>query len=159
MSRKRRASKKHLVLPGAQRAEATPGLPAATALPPPVASPSKLQQRLRALLPFLLIFAVAFAAYSNAWPNALVHDDKFYAGSERFTELSNIPRYFTENAWASSGISEPLYRPLLLVSVTLDALVHGDWVAGYHLSNIAMHVLVTMLVYGFLLAVAAHGPW
>ncbi|RPH93790.1 MAG: hypothetical protein EHM68_15195, partial [Lysobacterales bacterium] len=89
--------------------------------------------------------------YANAWPNALVHDDKFYAGSERFTDLANIPRYFTENAWAASGVAEPLYRPLLLATITLDARMHGDWAAGYHLTNIFLHLLVSVLVFVFLL--------
>lgn len=113
--------------------------------------------RIAPLMPFLLLVGVVLAVYANAWPNALVHDDKFYAGSHRFSEWSNIPRYFSENAWASSGVSEPLYRPLLLVSITLDARLHGDWVAGYHLTNIALHALATMLVYGFLLQVLRCG--
>lgn len=111
---------------------------------------SKWRRHVLALSPLLLIIMVVFAAYANAWPNTLVHDDKFYRGSERFSELSNIPRYFTENAWASSGVSEDFYRPLLLVSVTLDARLYGDWVAGYHLSNIALHGLVTILLFGLL---------
>ena len=151
MSRQRSAGKKRPGLPGVRRPEATARHLAGSTLAHAQETRSKLRQRLLALLPLLLIVIVALAAYANAWPNALVHDDKFYAGSERFEELSNIPRYFTENAWASSGLQEPLYRPLLLVSVTLDARAHGDWVAGYHLSNMAMHALVCILVFGFLL--------
>ena len=103
----------------------------------------------RVFLPPLLVILVALAAYANAWPNALVHDDKFCRGSERFTALSNIPRYFTERAWATSGGSSNLYRPLLLTSITVDARVHGEWFAGYHLSNIGMHALVSLLVFVF----------
>ena len=29
----------------------------------------------------LLVIVVALAAYANAWPNALVHDDKFFRSS------------------------------------------------------------------------------
>jgi hypothetical protein len=102
-------------------------------------------------LPLILIIIVALAAYANAWPNALVHDDKFYVNHERFTELSNIPRYFKEDVWESTnGSQSKLYRPLLMVSVTLDARWYGDWFAGYHLSNIFLHALVSILVYGFL---------
>jgi tetratricopeptide (TPR) repeat protein len=122
----------------------------AAALAQSTARQSKWRRYILALSPLLLIIMVAFAAYANAWPNTLVHDDKFYRGSERFAELSNIPRYFTENAWASSGVSENLYRPLLLLSVTLDARLYGDWVAGYHLTNIALHGLVTILLFGLL---------
>lgn len=129
---------------------ATPRYDSATALAQSSLRQTKWRRYILALSPPLLIIMVVFAAYANAWPNTLVHDDKFYRGSERFTELSNIPRYFTENAWASSGVSENLYRPLLLVSVTLDARLYGDWVAGYHLSNIALHGLVTILLFGLL---------
>ena len=58
-----------------------------------------------------MILIAVLAAYANALPNALVHDDKFFAGSERFTALSNVPGYFTENVWASSGRMQRLYRP------------------------------------------------
>jgi len=139
-------------MPAAQLSD-QPSAPADAILP-------AWRRRLRDLLPLLLIVLVVSAAWWNAWPNALVHDDKFFGGSERFTALANIPRYFSESAWASSGISVNLYRPLLLVSITLDARAHGDWVAGYHLSNIALHALVSLLVFGFLrqLLRMAHGP-
>ncbi len=81
----------------------------------------------------------------------LVFDDNLFENSGRFSELSNIPRYFTENAWASEGANTNLYRPLLLASVSLDAHLYGDWVASFHLTNIFLHLLVTILVYGFLL--------
>lgn len=111
---------------------------------------SRPVQYLLAAVPFVLLACVALGAYANAWPNALVHDDKLFAGSERFVELSNIPRYFKETVWASAGGEDGLYRPLLLTSITLDARVWGDWAAGYHLVNIVLHVLVTILLYGLL---------
>jgi tetratricopeptide (TPR) repeat protein len=109
------------------------------------------QQYIFTALPLLLIIVVALAAYANAWPNTLVHDDRYYSNSDRYTDLANIPRYFTENAWESSGISSKLYRPLLLTTITMDARLYGNWVAGYHLTNIFIHVLVTLLLFGLLL--------
>ena len=108
-------------------------------------------------LPPLLVVLVAIAAYANARPNALVHDDKFYGGSERYAALTNIPRYFTEGVWASNGIDEPLYRPLLLLSVTLDARVWGDRAAGYHLTNIVLHAIVAVLMFIFLRRLLSRG--
>jgi tetratricopeptide (TPR) repeat protein len=151
MSRKQISRKEKARVPGVDQPAASgqdsgAGTPAQS-----IQSRSGWKHYLLSALPVVLIIGVALAVYANAWPNALVHDDKFYAGSERFVELSNIPRYFKENAWASSGVAENLYRPLLLTSVTLDARIYGDWVAGYHLSNIFLHALVALLVYGFLL--------
>ena len=103
-------------------------------------------------LPLLLLVLVTLAAYVNAWPDSLTFDDKAFAASERFAGLglSDALGFFTEDLWAASGASTGLYRPLLLVTIAMDAYVYGDWVAGYHLSNILLHLLVTLLVFGFI---------
>jgi len=43
-----------------------------------------------------------------------------------------------------------LYRPLLLLMLALESLLFGDWLAGYHLVNILLQILATILVYGFI---------
>ena len=102
-------------------------------------------------LPLTLLIFISFIAYANAWPNSLVMDDVQFAVSERFLALglADIPRFFTEDIWAASGVDSGLYRPFLLIILMIDAHVFGDWVAGYHLINILLHVLATVLVYGF----------
>jgi tetratricopeptide (TPR) repeat protein len=101
-------------------------------------------------LPALLLVAVTCLAYANAWPNTLIFDDKPFLDYQSFTDFSAIPRYFTENVWATRGLRSDLYRPLLSVSVTLDARLFGDWFAGWHLVNILLHAAVTVLLYAFL---------
>lgn len=103
----------------------------------------------------LALVAVACLAYANALPNTLIFDDRTYLDYQRFTDLAAIPRYFVEHAWAARGIDSELYRPLLLVSVTLDANLFGDWYAGYHLVNILLHAVVTVLLYAFLVRLLA----
>ena len=103
--------------------------------------------RLRPALAFLLLAVVTLAAYWNAWPPALVLDDKLFAGHERFADLSRLPDFFRETAWAAGGGGdEKLYRPLLMVSVAIDAALFADRVAAYHLVNVSLHVLATLLV-------------
>lgn len=103
-------------------------------------------------LPLILLVLATLAAYANAWPDNLTFDDKAFAASERFSglSLSDISRFFTEDLWAASGSATGLYRPLLLVTIAMDAYLYGDWAAGYHLTNILLHLLVTILVYGFI---------
>jgi len=103
-------------------------------------------------LPFLLLLIVTFLAYANAWPDNLVWDDTRFALTERFSGLglADIGRFFTEDLWAVEGRSSGLYRPLLLLSVMLDVRLLGDWVSGYHLVNIGLHLLMTALLYGFM---------
>jgi hypothetical protein len=103
-------------------------------------------RHLRSLLPLLLLAVVTFAAYWNAWPEALVLDDKKFAGQERFAELSRLPEFFRESVWATTGYDDKLYRPLLLVSFAIDATLFPDRVAVWHLVNVLLHVLATLLV-------------
>jgi len=112
---------------------------------------SSRAKRLSSRLILLLVF-VTLAAYLNAWPDNLTLDDKAFADSERFTglSLSDTSRFFTEDLWAANGGTTGLYRPLLLISIAADALIYGDWAAGYHLTNILLHLLVTLLVFGFI---------
>ena len=100
----------------------------------------------------LLAGARTLAAYVNAWPDSLTFDDKAFAASERFSSLSlsDVSGFITEDLWAASGASTGLYRPLLLVTIAMDAYFYGGWAAGYHLSNILLHLLVTLLVFGFI---------
>jgi hypothetical protein len=103
-------------------------------------------RNLRSLLPFLLLAIVTFAAYWNAWPEALVLDDKKFAGQERFADLSRLPEFFQESVWATTGYDDKLYRPLLLVSFAIDATLFADRAAVWHLVNVLLHVLATLLV-------------
>jgi hypothetical protein len=108
-------------------------------------------QHLRSLLPLLLLTVVTFAAYWNAWPDALVLDDKMFAGQERFADLSRLPEFFRETVWANTGYNDKLYRPLLFVSFAFDATLFADRAAVWHLFNVLLHVLATLLVYLLLL--------
>jgi len=111
-------------------------------------------------LVFLIL--VTFVAYANAWPDSLTFDDKYFAVPERFSALglAGVGRFFTESLWSVGGTNVGLYRPLLLVSMAIDVFIFGDWAAGYHLSNILLHILSTLLVYGLVrhLLIATGGP-
>jgi len=100
----------------------------------------------------MLLLLVTFLAYANALHDNLVWDDTRFALTERFSGLglADIGRFFREDLWAVEAHSSGLYRPMLLLSVMLDVRLLGDWVAGYHLVNIILHVLTTGLVYGFI---------
>lgn len=101
-------------------------------------------------LAIALLALATWLAYSNAWPNALVHDDKFFAGGWYPGGWADIPQFFMGDLWAGSGVVSGLYRPLLLTSLALESRFYGDWYAGYHLDNILLHLSVVIVLYGFL---------
>ena len=111
--------------------------------------PSSKSRILDTGVPLLMLAAVTLLAFANAWPDILVFDDKLFAGPERNQELDSFYYAFTKDIWFFDGGNTGLYRPLLLLSLWAETRFFGDWLAGYHLSNIFQHLLVTLLVYGF----------
>ena len=101
-------------------------------------------------LPVVILILVALLAYANAWPNTLVWDDEVFSLGNRLSGISmtEIGHVFTDDVWAAIGVNTGLYRPLFLVSVALDIQLFGDWVAGFHLVNILLHALATIMVFG-----------
>ena len=103
--------------------------------------------------PYLVFYLllICFVAYANAWPDSLTLDDNFFAASGRYDDLGfkGVIGFFNESLWTANSAKNSLYRPLLLVSIATDAFVFGDWVRGYHLVNILLHLLATFLVFGF----------
>ena len=57
----------------------------------------------------------------------------------------------------SRNVGSDMYRPLVLVSYTLNYRVEGFEVRGNHVVNLQLHVLVTWLVYGLLVSIGGSG--
>ena len=97
-----------------------------------------------------MLTLVTLLAFANAWPDALVLDDKMFAGEFRPNGLESLTEAFNRDVWNHLHISSGLYRPLLLINLELESRLFGSWNQGYHLVNIAFHLLVTLFLYGFL---------
>lgn len=110
-------------------------------------------------LALLALVLITLLAYANAWPNNLTFDDRMFAGGERFAGMgwSDLGRFFTEELWAATGVGSHLYRPLMLVFMAVQSWLFGDWLVGYHLVNILLHVLVTVAVFGLVAHVLRAG--
>jgi len=66
------------------------------------------------------------------------------------SDLSNLPRLFSENTFVLQNRSRAYYRPLLFVSFMLDAQIFGTSAGGYHLHNVLLHVVVSVLFFALL---------
>ena len=100
----------------------------------------------------VLLLVLAVVAYGNAVTGSLALDDASFAVHDRYAGLTiaDYGRFFSEDLWAASGVESGLYRPLLLVSFALDSALFGDWIPGYHLTNVILHIIATLLVYGLM---------
>lgn len=99
----------------------------------------------------LLVVAVAVAVYSNTLTFGFVWDDHHSVlDSVAIRSLSNVPAMFTTDVW-SGGTRDvepaPYYRPLLQTSLAIDRALWGETPFGYHLTNVLLHALASLLVW------------
>jgi hypothetical protein len=112
--------------------------------------PSGQDRLFRLLFPLVMLAAVTALSFANAWPDAVALDDKFFVDNERLPGLTEPAELFRGDVWRTTEAASGLYRPALLVSLSLDQRMFGAWLPGYHLSNIVLQLVVTLLLYGFL---------
>jgi Tfp pilus assembly protein PilF len=106
---------------------------------------------------------VATLLYANTLGNRPVLDDGWVIfDNSLIKSLNNVPAIFSQpyNAATQSGSNAGLFRPVTTLSYAINYAVGGPNVVGYHLVNIALHVLCCLLVceLGRRLASAAHAP-
>ena len=91
---------------------------------------------------------VAVLAYLNALSGGFVHDDvNIIQRNPWITDLGYIPELFFTNAWAFEGTVSNFYRPLAFLAYMGCYYAFGLDPWGFHLANLALHAIVSALVY------------
>lgn len=99
------------------------------------------------------VSAIAFIAFFNSLNGEFVYDDRFQVlQNPTLTELSNVPKMFTQSVWQflNSSSDSPVglyYRPIFNIALILNYQLFGFGVFGWHLVSVLLHVFVTYLVY------------
>ena len=109
----------------------------------PAPSPDSSGGRISSFLPALLLVALAAIAYSNSFKGPLVLDD-----------LPSIRDNLTIRHW-STAVTTPVEstthgRPILNLSFALNYALGGASVEGYHLVNLAIHLMAGIVLFGVL---------
>ncbi len=98
-----------------------------------------------------LLVAAVFLIYLNSLGNAFQYDDKHaIAANPHLGSLGNIPAFFVHPEYFSADPDKAMYRPLLLVSLALNHAWSGANTYSYHLVNIGLHALCSVLVWALL---------
>ncbi|MCF7795127.1 tetratricopeptide repeat protein [Patescibacteria group bacterium] len=101
-------------------------------------------------LVFLFFVIIGLAIYSNSFNNEFFWDDDDVIVNNVYThDLSQLPKYFSENLISGTGQKSNYWRPLLLTSFSIDYQIWGFNPLGYHLNNTFFHILSAFL--GFIL--------
>lgn len=99
----------------------------------------------------LIIAVLSVAVYSNTLFMGFVWDDKLQIlENVQIRSLKNIPSMFISDVW--SGVvaldaKVPYFRPMFNLSLAVDYFFWGLNPFGYHLTNVLIHVMVSLAGY------------
>jgi Tfp pilus assembly protein PilF len=98
---------------------------------------------------YLILILAILLVYFNSFQNAFQFDDFHVLVKNPFVKSTeNILKFFWEPKMGSGMIKETsAYRPLLMVSFVLNYALWGLDPWGYHLFNVAIHILCSIFVY------------
>lgn len=96
----------------------------------------------------ILICGIAFLCYAQTLAFPFIYDDKMLITDNPYiTSFRYLPRFFTMHLWDSFNVHfVNFYRPMLLSWSLLNHSLFGFHPAGWHLTNILLHVTATYLV-------------
>ena len=96
-----------------------------------------------------LICLVAFLAYVRTLSFDFVYDDEFQVLRNPWIhDWSKVGKFFTTDVWAfaRSGVTANYYRPFHMIAHAVGYSLSGLRPEGYHLINIMLHMISTLLV-------------
>lgn len=95
-----------------------------------------------------LIILLCFLLYGwTLWYGFVWDDVAFIQEGRMIQSLTNIPSMFSSSLWEGSGQTSSYYRPIPQVILALDYHFWARNPFGYHLTNILLHTVTSLLVY------------
>ncbi|MBI2505308.1 MAG: tetratricopeptide repeat protein [Candidatus Latescibacteria bacterium] len=99
----------------------------------------------------LVLAGTVCLIYLNSLGNGFQYDDRHaIVENPHLTSLAKIPAFFTHPEYFSRDPEKAMYRPLLLVSLALNYAWSGTQTYSYHLVNMGLHALCSLLVWALL---------
>lgn len=98
----------------------------------------------------LALAGLAILPYLNTLSADFVLDDVYIVKeNEQLRRLGNIPGLFTSHYWSGTSTiaDRGLYRPLTMATYALNHALHGRSPVGYHVVNVLLHAVATLLVF------------
>jgi len=94
--------------------------------------------------------------FSGSLKNAFVWDDEFLIIDNPYIKSWDyVPKIFSTQLYEGSEMHSNYYRPVQLLSFTLDYSIWGLHPYGYHLSSLLLHIVNIALVYAILITIAS----
>ncbi len=100
------------------------------------------------------LLCLTFVIYSNTLVNGLFFDDEHFIYNNQLVKAFNFPGIFTQSISKGDGFSTNYYRPLLLLSFTLEYKLFGNAGFIYHFMSILFHASGGIVLYLLLLKIS-----
>src|SRR2546427_6458179 len=91
-------------------------------------------------------FIVVAVCYANSLPNPFIQDDKLIVLSNEAIRHIAPLRFLTEPYWPKYSLGG-IYRPLTILTFSVDYAIWGRWAPGFRLTNLLLHALNGFLVF------------
>ena len=97
----------------------------------------------------LLLIIAAILVFSNTFENPFIWDDQYLIVDNVYIKsFKNIPYFFSIDYWKNFGVeTSGQYRPLRSLSFAGDFYLWKLNPAGFHLTNLLLHILNVILIY------------
>ena len=99
----------------------------------------------------LFVVISSLAVYINSLSGDFIWDDiEQIVDNPVIKDIRNIPSFFTSDLWRlieNPTIGSYYYRPLFLLSLTLDYSLWNLNPLGYHITNLILHAINSLLIY------------
>lgn len=96
----------------------------------------------------VLIIVLGLLVYGNILSGDFIWDDEsIVRDNECIRSLSNIPLFFTRDIKGNTDDKTTFYRPLQVVTYTIDYALWKLNARGYHFTNIMLHIFVALALY------------
>jgi len=103
---------------------------------------------LGAVMPLLLIAVLGFIVYANSLGGDFVWDDNHLIRDNVYIkEWAFLPEIFARRIGSGANIEYFSYRPMQMITYMADYSMWGIDPFGYHLTNVAIHILAAFSVY------------
>ncbi|HEX9149812.1 MAG TPA: hypothetical protein VF958_11680, partial [Thermoanaerobaculia bacterium] len=94
-----------------------------------------------------LLIVACVVCYANGLTGDFTYDDKaIVRDNPRLRAPAGLVSIFTTSYFGGPRGQGTGYRPILLVTYAIQRWLHGGAVFGFHVVNLALHVIVTLLL-------------
>lgn len=97
------------------------------------------------LLVFFIYYKSIFFGFTNLDDVLMIPNNLVFLGN-----FQNIINSFKISVFANLNVTDEFYRPIMLISLIFDAKFYQSFSGIYHLTNILIHIINTLLLYFFL---------